>query len=117
QKIEWHARPLRIHTARGVIEADKVVVALPTDVLAQEPEIFHPALPEKTQAAAGLPLGLADKLFLSLAKHEEFEKDSRVFGRIDRMATAIYHMRPFGRPLIECYFGGACAKELESGGE
>ncbi len=25
-------------------------------------------------------------------------------------------MRPFGRPLIECYFGGACADDLERGG-
>lgn len=117
QQIEWGALPLRIHTTLGVIEADRVIVALPTDVLAQQPEIFRPALPEKTQAAAGLPLGLADKLFLSLKEAEEFEKDSRVFGRTDRTATAIYHMRPFGRPLIECYFGGACAKELEAGGE
>src|SRR4029079_11642090 len=27
--------------------------------------------------------------------------------------TAIYHLRPFGRPLIECYFGGTCADALE----
>jgi monoamine oxidase len=74
-------------------------------------------LPEKTEAAAGLPLGLADKLFLSLEGAEQFEKESRAFGAADRTATAAYHLRPFGRPLIEAYFGGALAADLEKGGE
>jgi monoamine oxidase len=107
---------MRIHTARGVIEADRVIVALPSQVLAEQPEIFSPLLPEKTDAAAGLPLGIADKLYLSLERAEEFETDSRVFGHTDRAATAVYHLRPFGRPLIECYFGGSNADGLEKGG-
>jgi len=78
--------------------------------------LFVPALPEKTQAARGLPLGLADKLFLSLERAEEFEKDSRLFGATDQSATATYHLRPFGRPQIEAYFGGRLAAELEAGG-
>ena len=32
-------------------------------------------------------------------------------------ATATYHLRPFGRPLIEVYFGGGCACDLEAQGE
>ena len=116
-KIEWTSKPLRVHTAQGIIEADNVIVALPSDVLAQQPEIFEPLLPEKTDAAAGLPLGLADKLYLALDRAEEFEKESRVFGHTDRSETAIYHMRPFGRPVIECYFGGSNADALERGGE
>jgi monoamine oxidase len=108
---------MRIHTAQGVIEADRAIVALPSQVLADWPEIFNPLLPEKTGAAAGLPLGLADKLYFSLERAEEFEKDSRLFGHTDRSATAIYHLRPFGRPLIECYFGGSNADALEKGGE
>jgi monoamine oxidase len=79
--------------------------------------LFSPGLSEKTEAAQGLPLGLADKLFLSLADPEEFEKDSRMFGATDRTATATYHFRPFGRPQIEVYFGGRLARGLEAGGE
>ena len=41
---------------------------------------------------------------------------SRIFGRKDRIETAVYHLRPFGRPLIECYFGGAFADALEAQG-
>jgi monoamine oxidase len=55
--------------------------------LAKEKLLFVPELPEKIEAATGLPLGLADKLFLSLSNADEFEKDSRLFGRTDRSQT------------------------------
>ena len=67
-----------------------------------------------TLVTAGLPLGLADKLFLALDGAEEFDKDSRLVGRTDSAATATYHMRPFGRPQIEAYFAGSLADELEA---
>jgi monoamine oxidase len=86
-------------------------------VLAAETIAFTPALPDKIAAARGLPLGLADKLFLSLQGAEEFEKETRLFGRTDRNGTGGYHLRPFGRPLIEGYFAGGLAAELEAGGE
>jgi monoamine oxidase len=115
--IDHTGTRLAIETARGTITADRVIVTVPSALLAQDALRFRPALPDKVEAAAGLPLGLADKLFLSLAQPEEFPPDSRLFGRTDRTATATYHMRPFGRPLIECYFGGSNAADLESGGQ
>jgi monoamine oxidase len=117
EHIDHSGARVRVETAGGTIAADAVIVALPTNVLAQEQPRFTPPLPEKTAAAAGLPLGLADKLFLSLSQAEEFEKDSRLFGRTDRSGTGVYHLRPFGRPQIEGYFGGPLAAELEAGGE
>ena len=33
------------------------------------------------------------------------------------MNTGSYHLRPFGRPVIECYFGGKLAWELERAGD
>ena len=116
-RVDHRAARLRIETSKGTLAADQVVVTLPTSVLAADRVAFTPALPEKTEAAGGLPLGLADKLFLSLADAEEFEADTRLFGRTDRSGTATYHMRPFGRPLIEVYFGGRLAWELEAAGE
>lgn len=108
---------IRIEAAKGPLTADQVIVTLPTSLIANETLKFTPALPEKIDAAAGLPLGLADKLFLSLDQAEEFPKDSRLFGHTDRAATAAYHLRPFGRPQIEVYFGGSHAWALEAGGE
>ncbi len=115
--IDHTGKQLSIETTRGTITADQAIVTVPSAVLAHEGLIFRPALPEKMEAARGLPLGLADKLFLTLADAAEFEPDSRLFGRTDRTATATYHMRPFGRPLIEAYFAGSLAAELEAGGE
>ncbi len=56
-------------------------------------------------------------MFLALENAEEFEQDTRIFGSTDRVGTAMYHMRPFGRPQIEAYFGGRNAWDLEAGGE
>jgi monoamine oxidase len=115
-RIDHGSRPLRVETGKGSMTADAVIVTIPSTLIARETIAFVPALPNKLAAAAALPLGHDDKLFLSLAQPEEFEKDSRLFGRIDRAGTGAYHMRPFGRPLIECYYGGTLAEDLERGG-
>ena len=114
--IDHGAHPMRIETDRGTITARAVIVTVPTSILAAGLLRFVPALPDHVEAASLLPLGLADKLFLALEDAEDFETDSRIYGATDRMATANYHVRPFGRPLIEAYFGGQCARELEAGG-
>ncbi len=115
--IDHRGKRLGIETSKGAIAADRVIVTIPTAVLAAERIVFTPALPEKIAAARGLPLGLADKLFLSLDGAEEFEKETRLFGRTDRQGTGGYHLRPFGRPLIEAYFAGGLAAELEANGD
>jgi monoamine oxidase len=115
--IDHTARRVRIATPRGDLRAGAVIVTAPTDVLCAGDLRFHPALPDKIAAAAVLPLGLADKLYLGLDGAEEFPKDSHLYGAVDSMRTASYHLRTFGRPLIEVYFGGRFARELEAQGE
>jgi monoamine oxidase len=115
--IDHSGKRLKIKTTRGEIAADRAIITLPSNVIADEENLFSPKLPQKTQAARGLPLGLADKLFMSLEGAEEFEPGSRLFGAKDRTATATYHVRPFGRPLIEAYFGGSNAAALEAEGD
>jgi monoamine oxidase len=115
--VDHRGKRLRIGTSKGVIAADQAVVAVPTTLLASERLSFTPALPRKTQAAQGLPLGLDDKLFMALDRAEEFDRDVRVFGHTDRAATAAYHFRPRGQPMIEAYFGGTCAADLEAAGD
>jgi monoamine oxidase len=115
-RIDHSRKRLKIETGSGSFTADRAIVTLPTASLA-EGSLFAPALPEKTQAALDLPLGLADKLFIALDRPEQFERDSRLFGSKNATATAAYHLRPFGRALIEAFFGGALAWELEAQGE
>ena len=115
-EIDHSGTLISVRTANGVLSARTVIVTISSALLAQERVRFTLALPEKTQAAAGLPLGLANKLFLSLDGAEEFEGDSRLFGHPREVGTAAYHIRPFGRPLIEAYFGGGLADDLEREG-
>jgi len=117
RRIDRSGKRLKIETGNGAITADRVIVTLPTTVMAEMETLFSPALPEKIEAARNLPLGLDDKLFIVLDKAEEFEKDSRLFGAKDDSKTAAYHIRPFGRPMIEGFFGGSNARDLEAAGE
>ncbi|MGH8162486.1 MAG: flavin monoamine oxidase family protein [Gammaproteobacteria bacterium] len=114
-RIDRSHRRLQLETTQGTVTAEAAIVTLPTSRISES--LFTPALPQKTEAALGLPLGFADKLFLSLTDPDDFEADSSLFGCNDKTATAAYHLRPFGRPLIEAYFGGSLARELERGGE
>ncbi|TAL83428.1 MAG: hypothetical protein EPN75_01285, partial [Beijerinckiaceae bacterium] len=109
-----HSGPvIRLTTPQGIVTAAKVVVTLPTNLLASDAINFDPPLPEKRAAAAGLPLGVADKLILAVDGSLDLPKDGHLFGRTDRIETASYHLRPFGRNLIEAYFGGQLAANLE----
>lgn len=116
ERIDRSGTRLRLMTARGEITASQVIVTLPSSLLGAAEDFFLPALPEKTDAARALPLGLADKLFVALEGADEFEPDSRMYGSADRVASASYSMRPFGRSMIEVYFGGRNAEALESEG-
>jgi monoamine oxidase len=115
--VDHSGKRLRVETTRGAIAADQVIVTIPSTLLAKEQIKFTPALPKKTHAAQGLPLGLDDKLFMALDGAEEFERDTRVFAHTDRAATAAYQFKPLGRPQIEAFFGGNLAAELEAGGD
>jgi monoamine oxidase len=112
-----HSGPrLSIETSQGVLNAAKAIVTVSTNLIANEAIRFSPALPEKLAAAAGLPLGIADKVTLALDQAEQFPKDGNLRGATMRTKMGTYHLRPFGQPCIEGYFGGSFAKELEDAG-
>jgi monoamine oxidase len=116
-RIDRSGATLTIETARGTIEARAVILTLPTSVLASEAVRFDPPLPDLIEAAAGAPLGLASKLHMAVEGWEEFPKDGQLWGRTDTAQTGGYHLRPFGRPIIEGYFGGDLAWGLEAQGQ
>lgn len=107
---------LALETPRGVISARAAIICVSTAVLAAGTLRILPELPAKLSAAEGLPLGLADKVFLKLAEPEAFGVETMVYGAPDRTATGSYHLRPLGRPTIEAFFGGAHARGLEAEG-
>jgi monoamine oxidase len=115
--IDHSGKRVRIETSQGTLTADKVIVTVPTNLIAGEAIRFHPALPAKVDAARGLPLGLADKVMLALDEPEALPKDGNLRGATMRTAMGSFHLRPFGQPCIEGYFGGSFARELEDAGD
>jgi monoamine oxidase len=115
--IDHSAKQIRIETALGTLTSNKVIVTVPTNLIANEAIRFHPALSAKVDAAFGLPLGLADKVMLALDEPEALPKDGNLRGATMRTAMGSYHLRPFGQACIEGYFGGSFAQELEEAGE
>jgi len=108
---------IRLATSRGTVSAARVIVAVPTSAIAGEHLVFDPPLPDKVAAAAGLPLGLANKLFLRLdGRLPGDEEELFLVGSTTRRETMSYQVRPLGRPRIHCFFGGRFAAQLERDG-
>jgi monoamine oxidase len=116
-RIDHSGTRVRLETSRGRLTADKVIVTVPTNLIADEAIRFHPLLPAKIEAARGLPLGVDDKVMLALDEPEALPKDGNLRGATMRTEMASFHLRPFGQPCIEGFFGGRFARELEDAGE
>lgn len=114
--VDHSGARVRIETPQGAIDADAVIVTVPTSLIASESLRFTPSLAGKVEAAEALPLGIADKVFLAVDGRANLPESTRLVGAVDRTETASYHLRPFGRPVIEGYFGGRFARTLEEDG-
>src|SRR5438105_10423662 len=57
-RIDHGGRVIRLETTRGTVTAQRVIVTVPTSILAAEVLRFDPPLPDKLAAAAGLSLGV-----------------------------------------------------------
>jgi monoamine oxidase len=114
--IDHRGKRLAIETALGTVMADSVILTVPTPVIAAQRIRFRPELTDKVAAASVLPLGVADKLVMAVEAPELLPVDGHLIGNSKRTATGSYHLRPFGRPLIEGFFGGRLAHELEAAG-
>ncbi|MDU6376047.1 MAG: FAD-dependent oxidoreductase, partial [Bradyrhizobium sp.] len=107
---------IRLTTSQGTLTADKVIVTVPTNLIADEAIRFRPPLPAKVEAAAGLPLGLDNKVTLALDGWEHLPKDSGMRGRSHTARVGSFQLRPFGQPCIEGFYGGSFAREIEAAG-
>ncbi len=113
-RIDHSGRRIKLDTPAGTIEADHVIVCVPTTVLAKSQIVFDPPLPDKHAAAADLPLGLADKVFLHVDR-PEWPTNAHLVGNPYSACTASHRLSPFGWPIVESFFGGDCAEMLEDG--
>ena len=116
-QIDHSGKRIRLDTSQGTLEADRVIVTVPTNLIGDEAIRFSPELPAKVDAARGLPLGVNDKVMLALDEPEAFPREGNLRGSTMRTAMGTYHLRPFGQPCIEGFFGGRFARELEDAGD
>ena len=112
-RIELISGGVRVVTASGSIAARAAIVAVPTTVLAEQRLRLPSELAHKVEAAANLPLGNVEKAYLHLGQSEAFPVERQVYGRTDTAKTGGYTLRPLGQPIVEGFFGGELAAELE----
>jgi len=115
--IDHAGRTIKLETNRGTLTAGQVIVTVPTNLIAEEAIRFVPALPDKVDAARGLPLGVDDKVMLKLGDPGDLPADGNLRAATMRTQMGTYHLRPFGRDCIEGFFGGRFARDLEEAGD
>ena len=111
------AESVLIETSIGTLRARAVIVTVSTNMLARESIRLDPPLPAKIDAASRLPLGLANKVFLRVSDPDSLPADTQLLGVPELTATGSYHFRPFGSDVIEGYFAGQLARDLEKAGQ
>jgi monoamine oxidase len=103
-------------TRAGTIAARAAIITVPTNTLAEGRIALPPALNPWLDAAGDLPLGQNEKMFLEIVGSSPFEPETHVVGDPKDPGTGTYTIRPFGRPVIEAFFGGAGARVLAETG-
>jgi monoamine oxidase len=104
--IGLEAARVTVTTRAGTITARSAIITVPTDVLVSGAIRLPGALDDWCHAAAGLPLGRDEKLFLEIVGDSPFAPETRVLGDPRNPRTGVYYIRPFGRPVVEGFFGG-----------
>lgn len=116
RRIEERPGGVTIVTDRGTIAAGAAIVTVSSAVLAAGGIALPGGFDEALHAASQLPLGLADKLFFALPDDHGLAAETHLLGDPHRAETGSYYIRPFGRPVIECFVGGSSARALEREG-
>lgn len=116
QAISLAGRRVALRTPAGTIRARAAILTVSTNVLAGGTIALPPALDPWRDAAARLPLGSNEKLFLEIVGAHPFAAETRVLGDPRDATTGTYAIRPFGWPVVMCYLGGAGARAVATAG-
>ena len=106
QRLALAPGSVRLDTTAGTIQARTVIVTVSTAVLVGDTIRWPAEIEPWRDAAYAIPLGRNEKLFLRLAPNAPFEDETQLLGNPNDPATGAYYIRPFGRPVIECFLGG-----------
>ena len=113
ESIELDSRAVVLTTPVGGVRARAAILTVSTAVLAGGAIKLPHELDPWRDAAARLPLGRNEKLFLEIAGDSSFAPETRVLGNPHDRGTGVYYIRPFGWPVIECFLGDQGARMVE----
>jgi monoamine oxidase len=116
EPIDLDAVGVNVATRAGTIRARAAILTVSTAVLAGNAIRLPAALDDWRHAAAVLPLGRNEKIFLEIVGDGPFAPETHVLGNPRDARTGAYYIRPFGWPVIECFFGGDGARIVEESG-
>lgn len=112
EAIDLGGADVRLSGPRGTVTARAAIVTVSTAMLAGGAIRILPEPADHLDAAAALPLGLADKLFLAVEGDIGLPADGHLIGDPRSACTGSYYLRPFGRPVIEGFYGADGAAAL-----
>jgi monoamine oxidase len=107
--IALGAKDLAIQTTAGTIRARAAILTVSSAVLAADPLKLPREVGAWREAASALPLGRNEKFFFQV-DGGPFEPETQLLGDPRDVHSASYYIRPFGWPVIECFFGAEGAR-------
>ena len=116
ERIELTADGVAVTTRAGTVRARAAILTVSTTVLAGDAIRLPSGTEPWREAAAALPLGRNEKVFLEIGRDAAFEPDSHAYGNLRDARSAAYSIRPNGWPVIEAFLGGEGALILEEEG-
>ena len=118
RKIDWSGRDIKLHTTKGTVRAQKIILTVSTGVLATDEIEFSPALPDwKMDAVHGLPLGSSTRVALMFDTPLLQELPAAFTVRTHGDDPLDFRNRPFGYDYVEVSAGGRMAEWMEKSGE
>ncbi|NTJ11518.1 flavin monoamine oxidase family protein [Rhizobium lusitanum] len=109
-KLDLRERRPKLETDKGVLRPLAAIMTVSTAVLSGNAVTWPTELSSWREAATHLPLGNNEKLFLEIKGKSPFAPETRALGDARDPKTGVFYIRPFGRPVVECFLGGAGAR-------
>lgn len=106
---------LEVRIVGGTLRAKAVIITASTTALVKGSMKLPSDLDPWIDAASRLPLGHNEKLFLEIVGESPFAPESHVHGDPFNVDTGTFYIRPYGRTVIECFYGGPHARQIAGG--
>ncbi|MCJ2022680.1 flavin monoamine oxidase family protein [Methylobacterium sp. J-067] len=116
ERIDLTGYGVEVTTRAGAVRAKAAILTVSTVVLAGDAIRLPPEVDPWREAAAALPLGRNEKIFLEIGRDTAFGPDTHAYGNLRDPRSAAYSIRPNGWPVIEAFLGGEGARILDEAG-